>query len=716
MRAGRGAVSAPAEVASANDTPGQRSFRLTDETIRKTVVAIAAFAVPVGFAFHQFVRPFPWLGALLILIVAAATRAFGIPLPGKGFASFAVGAVMAGVIALGWTAGALVSGIGIILGDLVVRRLPLRNAIGNTGHFITACAISGSIYYGLANGALGASAFQSWNSWRLALFITLFLVIANTTFYLQLRLSPAIAWVDARLTARWEGTVAVLATLLALGGLKLAYTPVTARWYAVEIVVFIAITALTHWLVRQGAIGESLQLIQRVTSMISARPETERIMRDIEQLTRSLVPWEEMGIASYDVRSHEFTVIRDTSPAVPSGTRFAADAGLAGLALRTGHAVTMRDVNAAFRTVSRTASSEILIPLKYGERLVGLWSIRHSRVDMYREYDAALLEAVAPLLALSISLDALIQPVLNASEHMTQHVEAITATTEQLHAAAQESAGTARRLAATVRALSDTLSKGADEARTAQMLADGTVTEGHGTEQSGAGMLNDARGVRGATAQASAQLIAAAAIVQESAEQVSRLQDVSSAVHRFGQTITALADQTGLLALNAAVEAARAGVHGRGFAVVAQEIRSLADRSAEEAEGMDRAVREIGATLDRTMALVQQTRTEVLAVAEASSAWVHELDRIVGAAEAVAAAGHRIVDAARESAQRSDAMARALAGAQKDAVHAATETDVVAGASSQQESAIEALNESAVQLSLTAHELAAAVAAVRAAS
>ena len=687
--------------------------RITDESIRKSVVAFAAFSVPVGLALHQYSRPIPWLGVLFVVTILVATRAFGIPLPGKGFASFAVGAAIPAVLSLGWAGGALAGAVGLLVGDSIVRRLPLRNAVGNAGHFATACCLSGILYFAVLRGTPGVIAFQSSNIWRLMLFIVAFLGIVNATFYFQLRLSPAIAWVDAHLTARWEGTVAVLATLLGLSALRIAYARDLTAAYIAGIGVLVGITVLAHWLVRKAAVGEGLQLVQRLTRALTARPELHRALDDIQRLTRSIVPWEEMQIADYDPEHDEFVVVSDTSPTVVIGARYPAGEGLPALAVKRSRPVVTKRGTSASPSATRGIGSEIVIPLKQGDRLVGLWSIRHTRTDMYRDYDAALLEAVAPQLALSLTLDSLIRPVVNASELVAQHVESITATTQQLHAASQESADTARRLSTTVRDLSETMAEGARQATTARESADQTASEGSGTRQSGEEMLSDARAVRGATAQAARRLTIAADTARAGSEQVARLQDVSNAVRAFGETITSLADLTGLLALNAAVEAARAGVHGRGFAVVAQEIRDLADRSSEEAEGMDRAVRDIHATLQRAIELMERTRCEVLEVAQESGSWVDDLDRIVAASEAVAAAGIRIGDASRESAEHSGVMALALAGARSGAEHAASETAVVAGASTQQEAAIESLNAAAMQLSRTAHELAEAVRAVR---
>lgn len=122
-------------------------------------------------------------------------------------------------------------------------------------------------------------------------------------------------------------------------------------------------------------------------------------------------------------------------------------------------------------------------------------------------------------------------------------------------------------------------------------------------------------------------------VVSNAVDAMQRIEESSNQISSIIGVIDEIAFQTNLLALNAGVEAARAGEAGKGFAVVAQEVRELAQRSAQAAKEIKDLIRNSSDEVSTGVKLVQETGQALKIIEEQVITINTQLDAIATSAK-----------------------------------------------------------------------------------
>ncbi|MFD1745958.1 methyl-accepting chemotaxis protein [Rhizobium helianthi] len=141
---------------------------------------------------------------------------------------------------------------------------------------------------------------------------------------------------------------------------------------------------------------------------------------------------------------------------------------------------------------------------------------------------------------------------------------------------------------------------------------------------------NEARSV---TRNAQVQAGKSGEVVREAVLAMERIDQASRQIGQIISVIDEIAFQTNLLALNAGVEAARAGEAGKGFAVVAQEVRELAQRSANAAREIKTLINNSEVAVSEGVRLVSDTGTGLESIADLIVSVNAHMEAIAAAAQ-----------------------------------------------------------------------------------
>ena len=270
---------------------------------------------------------------------------------------------------------------------------------------------------------------------------------------------------------------------------------------------------------------------------------------------------------------------------------------------------------------------------------------------------------------LEVAINETMESVSSIVTSVVASADAVAAASEELSASSQQIAAGAEESALQAGVVSEA----------AEEVSRNVETVAAGAEEMGASIREIAHSANEA-ARVAAQAVT---MVETTNATVGKLGDSSQEIGNVVKVITSIAEQTNLLALNATIEAARAGEAGKGFAVVANEVKELAQETAQATEDIARRVQAIQGDTEGAVAAIGEISTIIASIndyqltiasaVEEQTATTNEMSRNIGEAaggvEQIAGNMSSVVDSAgtaTEAAGESQHAARALAEVSSD--------------------------------------------------
>ena len=591
------------------------------------------------------------MGIAVALIVTVALRAFQIPLTKYSALSLLSLVALAGALIIGAPATGLAFFAGIFFTDWLLIRKTAFAAWINAGRELLALLAA----YGFFAWAATVSAAEYTSGLTAdeipagALFLLAYFLLSRALLYFTLLFRDKLLPEEKSLILRYE----VIGALASGGGVGIILLTITGlEWWGWVVVAVVLVPSglLLKRILEESITAEELNKIHAMEQVVTSDVNLAEAFRRIERLANRLVDWRDFRIWRLQqgglrlVYSNREGLLAAPREPGPEGAR------LRRLALEAGAPVTVSDAprDARVERARPDVQSIAVIPLRFGDRNVGLLELEHHKRGTYAAKEAELIRRFANQLATTLHINDLRQPLLEAVGRVSGQLETLNQSARALRGGGE---GVARNIAEISRGIveeSEQVGRSLEVTQSLHQATAGVARDGNDAASASQRATRIASDHRETIGTAIERLVGAKGFVRESSTQIDDLSRTTRRITEFISVIRELADQTNLLALNAAIEAARAGEQGKGFAVVADEVRKLAEQSAHASDsagdivlGFEEQMRRIALQMERGQTMVSDVET-------LSETALKALDLIVESTAASAERAQRIAVTSRD--------------------------------------------------------------------